>query len=152
GDDILYANAGATNVVDGGAGNDQLVGGWGNEQYHWGRGGGNDVIREVSGGGFDTLHIGAEVSADQIWLQRASNDLVLSIVGTSDSLTLADWYANDQARVEAVVLSSELSLQTAQVDALVAAMASFAPPAAGVSHLPESYQSVLMPVIAVGWQ
>lgn len=152
GDDILYANAGTNNVVDGGAGNDELVGGWGNEQYLWGRGGGNDVIREVSGGGFDTLHIGAEVSADQIWLQRANNDLVLSIVGTSDSLTLADWYANDQARVEAVVLSSELSLQTAQVDALVAAMASFAPPAAGVSHLPESYQSVLAPVIAVGWQ
>ena len=39
-----------------------------------------------------------------------------------------------------------------QVENLVAAMAAFAPPAAGQTTLSQSYQDALQPVIAANWQ
>jgi hypothetical protein len=42
-------------------------------------------------------------------------------------------------------------LLDSKVDALVAAMAAFAPPAAGQTTLPPAYQTALSPVIASSW-
>ena len=43
-------------------------------------------------------------------------------------------------------------LLDSQVDALVSAMASFAPPPAGQITLPADYQAALNPVIAANWK
>ena len=43
-------------------------------------------------------------------------------------------------------------LLDSQVQNLVNAMASFAPPAAGQTTLPTNYQTSLAPVIAANWQ
>lgn len=44
------------------------------------------------------------------------------------------------------------TLLDSQVQALVSAMAAFAPPAQGQTTLPEAYQAALAPVIAASWQ
>lgn len=54
GDDHLDGPAG-NDSLDGGVGNDQLNGGARNDTYHYALGDGNDIIREISGRGINTL-------------------------------------------------------------------------------------------------
>jgi hypothetical protein len=64
-----------------------------------------------------------------------------------------DWYLGAQYRVEQFnTTDGNRTLIEANVQNLVDAMASFAPPAAGQTSLPPDYQSALAPVIAANWQ
>jgi VCBS repeat-containing protein len=88
GDDTLVGNGGA-NVLDGGTGNDVLSGGAGNDSYLFQRGGGADRI--IDSQGSDTLLLGAGITAADLHAEQHGNDVVLSVQGTTDSITLVDW-------------------------------------------------------------
>ncbi|MCU4120153.1 calcium-binding protein [Variovorax sp. N23] len=145
---------GGNDVLDGGAGNDTLKGGTGGDSYLFVRGAGSDrvVENDQTAGSVDVLLMGSAITADQLWLRQSGNDLEVSIIGTSDKMTVADWYLGSQYHVEQFKTSNGETLLDSQVQNLVQAMAGFAPPAAGQTTLPANYQSSLGTVIAANWQ
>ena len=151
GAEILLASAG-NDTLDGGAGADVLHGGTGDDTYLFGRGSGADIVNEQQGG-VDTLLFGAGVSIEQLWFRNNLGDLEVSIVGTDDRLNVAGWYSmGNSAHIEQFETADGKLLQKNQVDALVQAMAAFAPPALGQTSLLPHYQATLAPVIAANWQ
>ncbi|MBK9311925.1 MAG: hypothetical protein IPN12_14660 [Rhodocyclaceae bacterium] len=150
GNDNLYGEAG-NDTLDGGAGTDSLVGGAGNDTYVLGRGHGADTVTEndSTSGNADLASFLAGVATDQIWFRHVGNDLEASIIGTSDKLTIKNWYSGSAYHVETA--DNHLLLDS-KVENLVQAMAAFSPPAAGQTTLPSNYQTALQPVIAANWQ
>ena len=156
---VLTGNS-AANALAGGEGNDTYTGGLGsdtlndtsttsNDIYVWGRAQGADIVTDA--GGTDRLDILAGATEDQIWLRQVGNNLELSVIGTTDRLTINGWYANPSNRIERFRLADGQALMASQVQQLVNAMASFAPPAAGQTTLPPNYAAALNPVIAPSW-
>ena len=163
GDDMLFGGAGADSLngengndfLDGGTGNDTLTGGTGNDTYILDRGYGTDTVVEndATAGNTDVAQFLAGISADQIWFKKATNNLEVSIIGTSDKLVIKDWYLGNAYHVEQFkTTDGGKTLTDSNVQNLVNAMASFAPPAAGQTTLPTNYQTSLAPVIAANWQ
>lgn len=150
---VLQGNA-ADNVLHGGAGNDTLRGGGGNDTYVFMRGDGVDRIVEndATAGNQDLALFGEGISHDQLWFRRSANHLELSIIGSDDKLIVQNWYLGEQYRVEQFKTVDGSTLLDSQVQQLVDAMASFAPPAPGQTALPEGYQTALASVIAANWQ
>ncbi|KQP12394.1 hypothetical protein ASF45_31960 [Pseudorhodoferax sp. Leaf265] len=159
---VLTGNTSA-NTLTGGAGNDTLIGGkgWdvlvggdGHDVYLLARGDSTDAIAETgsSSTNQDTARFGADIAADQLWFRQVSNNLEVSVIGTSDKFSITNWYLGTQYRVERFESGNELALTSGQVQNLVNAMASFAPPAAGQTTLPADYAATLNPVIAANWQ
>jgi len=176
GNDTLRGGAGAdtllggngNDVIQGGAGNDTLVGGndnggWngsnyytgvGNDTYQFGRGDGQDALWDLdsTAGNADKLVFGADVAYDQLWFQQVGSDLSVSIIGTTDKVAVKNWYAGSQYHVEQFVTAGGKVLSDTNVQALVSAMAAFAPPAAGQTTLPQNYQDQLGTTLSANWQ
>ncbi len=159
---VLTGNAG-TNTISGAAGNDTLegmagadtlIGGTGNDTYRVGRGHGAETVQEndSTSGNVDVGQFLADIAPDQIWFLRSSNDLVASIIGTQDQMTVQNWYAGSQYHLEQFRTADGATLLDSQVQNLVDAMAAFAPPAPGQTTLPPEYALALAPVIAANWQ
>ncbi|MFN7882827.1 MAG: putative Ig domain-containing protein [bacterium] len=153
GNDTLYGRAG-NDTLNGGIGNDTLDGGTGNDTYLFDKGSNSDAINNYDSTGTenDRVVIGAGVSENQIWLRRTGNDLQLTLIETNDKLTVRNWYSGSAYHVDGFDLGNGKRLLESQVDALVSAMAAFAPPAAGQTTLPADYQTALNPVIAANWK
>ncbi|MEQ1592734.1 MAG: calcium-binding protein [Thiobacillaceae bacterium] len=152
--DSLDGGAG-NDTFNGGAGADTLTGGTGNDTYRLGRGYAADTVVEndTTADNTDIAQFLSGVAADQIWFQKAGNNLETSIIGTPDKLVLKDWYLGTAYHVEQFkTTDGAKTLLDSNVANLVNAMASFAPPAAGQTALPTNYQTSLAPVIAANWQ
>ena len=162
GKDVLMGGAGndsllggiGKDVLDGGVGNDFLSGGLGNDIYLFNRGGGQDAVYDYGpfGGGSDRMVFGGDISVDQLWFARVGSSLEIGIIGTDDKVTVDSWYLGRAYRIEQFHSADGMTLLDSQVENLVNAMASFAPPAPGETMLPPAYQSVLEPVISASWQ
>jgi Ca2+-binding RTX toxin-like protein len=154
GNDTLYGNGGNDNL-DGGADSDTLYGGTGNDKYIFGRGYGVDtaIENDATAGNTDVTQFLSGISADQIWFRHVGNNLEVSIIGTADKLVVKDWYLGTANHIEQFkTTTGAMTLLDSNVQNLVNAMASFAPPAAGETSLPTDYQDTLAPVIAANWQ
>ena len=92
------------------------------------------------------------VATDQIWLRKVSNNLEVTIIGTTDKATLTNWYLGNKYHVEQFKTSDGKTLLDSQVQNLVSAMAAFSPPAAGQTTLAANYAAALSPVIVANWQ
>ncbi|WAG12993.1 hypothetical protein NRZ32_07645 [Aeromonas dhakensis] len=157
GNDLLEGEAGTDSLLGGdgndtllgGAGNDTLNGGNGNDDYHFGSGGGHDRILDNQGN--DTLHFD-DITSDQLWFRRDDKNLVVTIKGGADSVTLGDWYAGAANQVETFVAADGKKLLSSQVQLLVDAMAAFNPPVAGGSQLQPVDQGDVQTLVASSWQ
>jgi hypothetical protein len=120
-DNVLTGNS-AANVLTGDAGNDTYAGGAGNDTlndtsttsndvYRWGVGQGNDAISDA-GGSADRIEIAAGVTASQISLTRATNDLQVRISGATDVLTVKNWYVGIANRIEEIRLADGTIINT----------------------------------------
>ncbi len=97
GSDVIYGFIDA-DTLDGGAGDDLLIGREGGDTYLFGTGHGHDVIRDgddsvkLFGSAADTLRFGAGISwADVNFLRDGGSDtLVLELIDSGDRVTLAD--------------------------------------------------------------
>jgi len=118
----------AANVLTGGAGNDTLAGDLGNDTYRINRGEGQDTISENDGtiGNSDSLLYGATINPLDLVLSRQVNDLRIAIHGSTDQVTVQNWYsAPTTAQVETIQAGNGQTLLSTQVDQLIQAMASF---------------------------
>ncbi|WP_033073857.1 calcium-binding protein [Sphingopyxis sp. MWB1] len=93
GDDTILGTF-RSDTLDGGAGNDILIGGDGADIYIFGRGYGQEEIREsLSNANLaedDELRFGADITVEDLTFTRDDHDLVISIIGTSDTVRLTD--------------------------------------------------------------
>ncbi|MCC7183407.1 MAG: calcium-binding protein, partial [Rhodocyclaceae bacterium] len=162
GNDLLYGNA-ADNVISGGGGNDNLYGrggndtvkgGVGNDTLYFYRGDGADSWTDTDStvGNLDIARFGADIAHDQIWFRKVGNDLETSVIGTADKALVKNWYAGSANHIERFESGNGKVLLDSQIQALVDAMAAFAPPASGQTTLPTNYQQALAPVLAANWQ
>ena len=137
----------------GGTGDDMLVDGFGNDEYDFGVGDGQDIVSDTDAtvGNKDRIVFTSFLRTDQLWFSRANNDLKIAIIGRTDSITVKNWYLGAQNQVETFSANGR-TLLSSSVNALVQAMATFdRPPVAGETELPQRYQATLAPVIAASW-
>jgi len=150
GDDTLIGNGG-NDVIDGGAGNDLLIGatGWnwiyengsyrvernttsqvsanGNDTYLFGRGDGQDTVidGDYTASNSDTLRFKEGVLPSDVKLIRSGNDLVLAIRGSSDQVTLKQYFdeawngANGPWLIERIAFADGTVLSFADVQAIL---------------------------------
>ena len=149
GDDQLFGGQGSDDL-DGGPGDDLLQGDIGDDRYRFGLGYGQDVIAERNGN--DCILFGEGIEPDRLWLQRQDDDLLLTPLGSSDTLTIESWYVKAQYRVERLETSSGAMLLEGQVQQLVEAMAAFTLPAGGELIPGSAVAEEVLPVIASSWQ
>ena len=128
---------------------------WDNQlaAYMMGRGYGGELIQEndATAGNTDVMSFLAGVTSEQIWFRHVGNCLEVSIIGTTDTALIQNWYLGNQYHVEQFKTSDGKTLLDSKVQELVNAMAAFTPPAIGQLTLPASYQPSLLPVIGVDW-
>jgi Ca2+-binding RTX toxin-like protein len=154
-DDTLIGDVG-DNTLDGGLGNDTLIGGAGSDSYMFARGGGQDrIINGVVGntGPSGDLDLAAGISDNQVWLQRNGDDLLVSIMGSQDSVTVAGWYSSDVSQLSEIKTADGLKIDS-NLSTLVQAMASYSSFHPGfdpstVSQAPSD--SGLQSAIAASW-
>ena len=146
----LTGNSGA-NVITGATGNDTMIGGLGNDTYMVDRSEGRDTISENdgTGGNSDLLLYGATINPLDVVLSRQVNDLRLAIHGSTDYVTIQNWYsAPTTAQVETIQAGNGLTLLNTEVDQLIQAMATFSQQTGltwdqAIDQQPQQVQTVL---------
>ena len=99
--DNIITGTHAMNVLDGGAGNDQLIGAANHDRYTgFGGASGLDVIVE-SGVGFDTIEFATDSSSnvEQWQFSRIGNDLNM-VVGPDSAIRVQNWYVSANNQVD----------------------------------------------------
>jgi Ca2+-binding RTX toxin-like protein len=152
GDDRLLG-AGGRDELHGGLGNDRLEGGPEADLYRFGRGDGFDTVVEndATVGVLDMLRFGGGIDASQLWFRKIGQALQIDIIGTDDSVRLANWYSSSASQVEVFELADGQRLHAVNVPLLVAAMARLTEPAFGLTELPETDAARLIGVIDNVW-
>jgi len=133
-DNELVGNRG-NNILTGGRGDDTLVGQAGNDTYVFSRGDGRDLVvdSDATKGNQDTLQF-TDVNQTNLWFRHVGNDLQIDVMGGQDQITVKDWYVGGASgsdnHIERIRTADGNTLYDTDVEKLVQAMASFAPPAA----------------------
>jgi Ca2+-binding RTX toxin-like protein len=118
GDDALYGGDG-NDVLSGGEGDDRLEGGLGDDTYLFSGAEGGDLIVDADGANTIVLE---DVAIEEVWLTRDGDDLVLSFVGDTHSITVQNYYAASGAsRVRSIQTSSH-AIFLPHAEPLIAAM------------------------------
>ncbi|MEK6770996.1 MAG: calcium-binding protein, partial [Pseudomonadota bacterium] len=170
GNDTLYGGCG-NDTLDGGAGENKLAGGAGDDLIllgggengiTFGLGDGRDTIRLVEsdnkdypgkGDDYDNeVHFGEGIAREQLWFERTGDDLVVRVLGTSDGMTIEDWYNLERKPIEEFETADGSELEGKQIERLVQAMAQFAPSLSADGTLPTDQQQELNAVIAAAWE
>jgi Ca2+-binding RTX toxin-like protein len=155
GDTLLLDYWVYASTLEGGQGNDTLIGGHNGDTYVFNPGDGQDRIIDfqsyAQAGQNDRLALGVGIAHDQLWFRHVGSDLEISIVGTSDKVTVGNWYSGSSYHVEQLQTADGKTLLDTQVENLVSAMAAFSPPPPGQTTLPQNYQEALAPVLAANW-
>lgn len=125
GDDMLDGGLGQ-DTLDGGEGNDSLYGGSGNDTYLFQRGGGQDYIsdRDWTTGNIDVIKLAQGISPGDIKASRVDYNLELAILGTSDKLTIRDWFGSSDSQIEQVQFADGTLWNVAMLKTMVKGVAS----------------------------
>ncbi|CAG1009602.1 Bifunctional hemolysin/adenylate cyclase [Burkholderiales bacterium] len=120
GDDTLAATSG-TVELDGGAGDDMLsIGTAASAVVHVGRGSGNDIagIGAFREGAIREIRIGAGIAPSHVAIHRENGDLVLSLVGSGDTLRVRSGFSGEQSAVDRILFADGGSLDVGMILAL----------------------------------
>jgi Ca2+-binding RTX toxin-like protein len=149
GDDLLLAGSGSDQLT-GGTGNDLLIGGSGNDRYLFSRGDGQDTMIEQDPfpSNQDSLQFGAAIDPLDLVLSRQADDLRIALYGTSDQVTIQDWYSGTANQTELIQAGNGQQLLSNQVDQLIQAMAGFTSQTGlsweeAVAQRPDDVQAIL---------
>jgi len=162
----ILTGTSANDIMDGDMGNDTLRGGLGNDIVDgctgndtvlFGLGDGQDLVLD-NGGTDDTILFDAGIDPLDLVISRQANDLRLAIHGSSDQITVQNWYVGTVNRIETIQADNGEILPSAQVDQLIQAMAAFTTTtglswdaAAGGDGTPQQ-QTQFQDIIAASWQ
>lgn len=151
GNDIIYAGAGNDNIYAN-VGDDIIYGGAGNDIYNFIRGDGADTIFEndATVGNIDYLKFASGVNYDQLWFKQIGSSLEVDVIGTSDKVTIDNWFLSADRQVESIQAGGK-EIYNSSVINLVNAMAGMTAPAAGQTTLTAAQHAALDPVIAANW-
>jgi Ca2+-binding RTX toxin-like protein len=154
--DILNGGGG-NDTLDSGAGADRMAGGSGNDTYVSDPGDGQDTAAD-SGGTADTLLFGATIDPLDLVISRQANNLRITVQGTSDQVTIQNWYVSSTYRIETIEAGNGEVLLSSQVNQLIQAMNAFTTAtglswdaAAGGAGDP-TQQADFQNIIAAAWQ
>jgi hypothetical protein len=121
----------------------------------FGTGGGSDTIVEndATPNTSDTLRFGTGIDPLDVIVSRNVNDLVLAVHGSTDQVTVKDWYAGGAREIETIEAADGSELLSSQVQQLIQDMASYSATsgltwAQAIDQHPEEVQTVL----AAHWQ
>lgn len=129
GNDMLSGGAG-TDSLTGGAGddtlhggvgtNDTLNGGPGNDVYLFGPDDGDTIINNVGGSDIseDKLRFLAGISPQDVKVSRAEHDLLLTLAGSNDIITVKFFYSGEAQQIDAVEFEDGTSWDVTQLKAL----------------------------------
>lgn len=147
--------------MTGGKGDDRLEGWTGADTYVFNRGDGSDTINDhdlgynywsqQSFGKTNRIVFGEGIDQSDLWFTQRDEHLVISTLGTSDSVTVENWYSSSQYQIETIQTESH-ALSNTQVDALVQAMAVFDAPAGVGEVIPQNVKDQLQPILASSWK
>jgi Ca2+-binding RTX toxin-like protein len=148
---------GGHDVLEGEAGNDTLIGGSGNDTYEFALGDGEDLVQDTSGTA-DAMAFDGGIDPMDLVLTRHANHLRIAIQGTSDQVTIQNWYTSSANRIETIEAGNGDMLLSTQVDQLLQAMAQFSTDtglsweqaAAGGGSAQQ--QSDFQAILAANWQ
>ena len=148
----ILSGANGADTLRGGLGNDTVNGGNGNDTYLFGRGEGQDLVQD-SGGSADKILYDSGINPLDLVISRQANDLRLSIHGSTDYVTVQNWYTSSSNRTETIQAGNGQTLLSTQVDQLIQAMAGFTQQTGltwdqAIDQQPTQIQSIL----AASWQ
>ncbi|THJ09927.1 MAG: hypothetical protein CAF43_011320 [Nitrospira sp. CG24C] len=148
----MLSGANGNDTLRGGFGNDTVNGGSGNDIFQFGRGEGQDLVQDSSGTA-DKLLYDTGINPLDLVLSRQANDLRLAIHGSSDQITVQNWYVGTTNRAETIQAGNGQALLSTQVDQLIQAMAGFTAQTGltwdqAIDQQPAQVQTVL----AASWQ
>ncbi len=154
GNDTIYSESGTgyngygVVMVDGGAGNDRLVGSSVERDVFLFNGDfGLDTVIGAANNPVGSVNDYLEFSVDhtQLWFAKSGSALNISVIGTNNQVSIANWYTGSGglADVGASTSTGFSFLGVANVDALVSAMSSLSPPPMGQTTLTQAYMDVL---------
>ena len=148
----MLSGAGGADTLRGGLGSDRLNGGSGNDTFLFGRGDGQDLVQDNSGAA-DKLLYDAGINPLDLVISRQANDLRLSIHGSTDHVTIQNWYTSSANRTETIQAGNGQTMLSTQVDQLIQAMAGFTAQTGltwdqAIDQRPQDVQTVL----AASWQ
>ena len=133
---VLFGGFG-NDIFQGGKGGDTLAGLAGDDTYIFARGDGADIIAETEeAGSHDVVSFLAGISAEQLWFRQVGTNLEVSTIGTTDKITVNNWFADTAVRIEEFRMADGRVLLGSNVQNLVQAMAGLTPPPAGQLTLP----------------
>lgn len=154
GNDVLTGGSGADQFT-GGTGNDTMTGGSGNDRYNFSRGDGQDTISDLDplSGNQDRALFGVTINPLDLVISRQANDLRVTIHGSSDQITVQNWYGSTANQIETLQAGNGQTLVSTQVDQLIQAMAGFTQQTGltwdqAIDQQPQQVQAVL----AASWQ
>ncbi|WP_161985058.1 calcium-binding protein [Agarivorans sp. Toyoura001] len=124
-------------ILEGGEGNDRLTGGRGSDTYLFSKGDGQDIINayDWSTMRHDVLQFGEGISEEQLTFEKTNDNLIISVDGSDDKVTVESWYVNRYYQLQEFIFDGGVSrvigdfdvaeVEVNSVDSLIDAMASF---------------------------
>lgn len=97
-------------ILNGGVGNDTLRGGYGNDEYIFNVGDGQDLITDF-GGTSDLIRLGAGITLNNLTFEQGGDQLFITFSGTpTDSLQIADFYDSEKTnQLESIIFDDASS-------------------------------------------
>jgi Ca2+-binding RTX toxin-like protein len=137
----------SNNTLAGNSATNVLTGLGGNDTYLYSRGGGQDTVVDNSGAA-DTMLFGTTINPLDLILSRQANDLRIAVYGSTDQVTIQNWYSGTTNQTETVQAGNGQHLANTQIDQLIQAMANFSTQtgltwAQGIAQQPQNVQTVL---------
>ncbi len=115
--DTLIAGRGTTTMIGTGTGS----------FYQFGAGAGQARIgngSSSSSSASNELDFGPGISDNQLWFQRSGNDLQIDVMGTNNSIDVANWFVGAGSQLQEITTSDGMKMDS-QVAQLVQAMATY---------------------------
>ena len=138
--------AGGTNDVILGNGLDTIQTTGGQNQINLGQG----QTTLSNDNGTDWIILG-NVSPDQMWFSQSGQNLVVAVLGSTESLTVTDWFNGAANQVDSFSANG-LALSNSGVEQLVQAMAAYPAPLASQTSYTTQEQQTLMPLVTSSWK
>lgn len=161
GEDCLFGDAGDDTLLGGdgedqlggGAGSDRLDSGKGEDRIVFGRGDGADTLIGLEHNKGDVVEFGSDLNPLDLILSRQTNDLTVSIHGTTESFTVQDWYSDRDNRTKEFEAGNGQILANTRVDQLIQAMATYSA-GSGLSWAQaiDQHPTDVAEILAANWQ